>query len=803
MKFFTIQCPITDRKFKYKRTPMGCKTSSAIFHNCASRLLFKGMDPKSYSNYIDDNTVFANTFPEILSLLRKLVTNFRNSGFELNLKKCQFVVPSIKLFGYDVSANGVVPDKERVEAIKKIQCPRTVKQLQKSLGSLNYYRNSIKSYSKISAPLYDRLKGKEKLVVDEKLQANWNSLLEAFQNYVQLNRPNTTGKFILETDASGSALGGVLKQVQEGEEKIIAVYSYKLNKNELFYESSARELFAICKSIKKFSKYLVLREFLIRSDSRVNVILLSTKIANVDVSDARKSPVYRHLMYVSQFEFTIEHISGTAPPFLIVDLLSRLNASSTDYLSLGKSMRKPILFLKNLRNEIQSLSIAAVRLTKTIEPSVIVEVVKNAQKDSKQMELIKERQLDKRTARTTISIKGDLVYYNDKILVPELAVNEVLESLHTHGEGAGVLSKKMDEIKITIERQLCRVMEYLRQCETCMQSMPDRGRKAINHTVNNPNHVNHKMNIDIMSFGHLKVLIACDAYSKYIKYRIMKDETAETVTEAFLTILLEWGPPQIVTSDNGACFVASQFREAMALMNINHVRIAPRNLRGNGAAERSVGLIQEKLRCHQPRKDGTDLSLALAIAVFELNSRILRECKYSPSELCFHFTGHWYGQLPELSETALKRNSPQMQKLRKMITEVEKQMVNARMQKLKAIESKSSCKLKQGDIVKLRRQQKVGELKKLTRPFSTKNYRVLKVFHHTQSVLLEEVVESTVLRPNRCKSHIRHCKRVGITEQKDQSDENSGEVVEQVEQENNEVATTVKESPYNLRNRRK
>ena len=47
----------------------------------------------------------------------------------------------------------------RKEAIGEIQLPKTIKKLRAFLGLLNYFRDHIRNYAKITALLYDLLRG--------------------------------------------------------------------------------------------------------------------------------------------------------------------------------------------------------------------------------------------------------------------------------------------------------------------------------------------------------------------------------------------------------------------------------------------------------------------------------------------------------------------------------------------------------------------------------------------------------------------------------------------------------------------
>ena len=69
-----------------------------------------------------------------------------------------------------------------------------------------------------------------------------------------LTYPVFTLPFIVHTDASERTIGGVLSQVQEGEERVIVYWS--LNKVERNYSTVEREALAVVAAVKEFYHYL-------------------------------------------------------------------------------------------------------------------------------------------------------------------------------------------------------------------------------------------------------------------------------------------------------------------------------------------------------------------------------------------------------------------------------------------------------------------------------------------------------------------------------------------------------------------
>ena len=78
--------------------------------------------------------------------------------------------------------------------------------------------------------------------------------------------PDDEGQFILDTDASDSAIGAVLSQIQNGEERPVCYASQLYDKHQRNYNVTRKELLALVTFVKKFRQYLLGRHFVIRTD---------------------------------------------------------------------------------------------------------------------------------------------------------------------------------------------------------------------------------------------------------------------------------------------------------------------------------------------------------------------------------------------------------------------------------------------------------------------------------------------------------------------------------------------------------
>ena len=138
-------------KYAYQRLPMGLSISPDVFQARMNTIF--GSVPGCIV-YIDDLLVITKgTFEEHLETLRQVFQLCRQNNIQVNAKKSHFFAPKLEYLGLILSAEGIRADPKKVEAIQKIEVPRTRKALQSFLGMTNFLRASIPQYSKYSSPL--------------------------------------------------------------------------------------------------------------------------------------------------------------------------------------------------------------------------------------------------------------------------------------------------------------------------------------------------------------------------------------------------------------------------------------------------------------------------------------------------------------------------------------------------------------------------------------------------------------------------------------------------------------------------
>lgn len=183
----------------------------------------------------------------------------------------------VTFLGHVINELGISPNPENVEKLVQMKVPRNVREVRGFLGLDNYYRKFIAGYSQIAKSLVDLTRKNAKFDWTEECEQSFNQLKRALTGADIMAYPKDHGRFILDTDASDYAIGAVLSQEQDGQEKVVAYGSHTLGKSERNYCVTDKELLAVRYFIEYYKQYLLGREFIVRTDHQALVWLFSLK----------------------------------------------------------------------------------------------------------------------------------------------------------------------------------------------------------------------------------------------------------------------------------------------------------------------------------------------------------------------------------------------------------------------------------------------------------------------------------------------------------------------------------------------
>nr|GEX41270.1 reverse transcriptase domain-containing protein [Tanacetum cinerariifolium] len=94
--------------------------------------------------FIDDFSVFRDSFSSCLSHLDKMVKRCEETNLVLNWEKCHFMVKEGIVLGHKISKSRIEVDREKVDGISKLPPPKSVKTIQSFLGHVREAFETLK-----------------------------------------------------------------------------------------------------------------------------------------------------------------------------------------------------------------------------------------------------------------------------------------------------------------------------------------------------------------------------------------------------------------------------------------------------------------------------------------------------------------------------------------------------------------------------------------------------------------------------------------------------------------------------------
>ncbi|GKA79996.1 reverse transcriptase domain-containing protein [Tanacetum coccineum] len=138
--------------FAYRRMPFGLCNAPGTFQRCIVAI-FHDMIEKTMEVFMDDFSVFGDSFSSCLSHLDMMLKRCKDTDLFINWEKCHFMVKEGIVLGYKISKNGIEVDKAKVDVIAKLPPPTMVKGIRSFLGHVGFYRRFIQDFSKIARPM--------------------------------------------------------------------------------------------------------------------------------------------------------------------------------------------------------------------------------------------------------------------------------------------------------------------------------------------------------------------------------------------------------------------------------------------------------------------------------------------------------------------------------------------------------------------------------------------------------------------------------------------------------------------------
>ncbi|KAL2251705.1 UNVERIFIED_CONTAM: Gag-Pol polyprotein [Sesamum indicum] len=216
------------------------------------------------------------------------------------IEECPLVYATHPLPSKDVW--GIEVDSSKIDVIKSLPYPASVREIRSFLGHAGFYRRFIKDFSKIAQPLCALLQKDVTFAFDEDCMKAFDKLKDSLTSAPVIRPPDWNHPFEIMCDASNHAIGAVLGQKIGKDPHVIYYASRMLDSAQSNYRTTEKELLAIVFALEKFRHYLLGTKVVVYSDHAALRYLLSKKEA--------KPRLIRWILLLQEFNLTIKDKKG-------------------------------------------------------------------------------------------------------------------------------------------------------------------------------------------------------------------------------------------------------------------------------------------------------------------------------------------------------------------------------------------------------------------------------------------------------------------------------------------------------------
>lgn len=547
--------------YEFNRVPFGLAIGAQVLCQLLDQI-FGDIKFNYVYHYLDDVVVYSKSFSEHVLHLKEVFRRLREAGLTVNPEKVHLAVEKLSFLGHIVTEKGVSIDPSRTCAIRDFPPPKDCKGIARFLGMVNFFNKFIPNLAKIAAPLNQLRKKGEKFVWNECCQQAFSKLKDCISNPPVLAMPDFSQKFVIQTDASTVAVGGVLLQEFPEGRRPIAYASRTLNKLERKYSVYELEGLAVLFSVERFRMFIEHVEFLLETDCQALSWVLG--------SPRKIGRIARWGIRLSAFKFKARHIRGTENS--VADALSRMFDVNDD---LRVDEKEEAEIQKDDFNICAILS----------ELPFAFHCLQKSQRTDEHLGPIIEEFEKGNKVKGFLFKKG--VLYNQgrkgmrlKIILPNDLIDVVFAYFHESAVG-GHLGVEKTKCKIAenfywknLEKD---VKERIKGCVICSRSKPSQNQRIGFLSSEVPSGPLDKLYIDYVGrfprskSGNQYIFVAVCGYTKFTWLFPTRDSTTKITIECLKRIFSVVGFARCVVSDNASYFVSNGFKRFCFDLGIRHI----------------------------------------------------------------------------------------------------------------------------------------------------------------------------------------------------------------------------------------
>jgi hypothetical protein len=569
--------------------------------------------------FLDDILIFSKTLQQHEQHVRQVLGILRREKLYAKESKCELFKDEVEFLGHHVSGAGIRMMESKVKAVQEWPTPTKATHVRSFLGTAGYYRKFIRDFSKISAPLTDLTKDNVTFVWSSDQEAAFRKLKSTMAEAPVLILPDPNLPFVINTDASGFAVGAVLQQDQGRGLQPIAFLSKKMLDAETRYPVHEQELLAIIHALSTWRHYLHGARFkiIVKTDHK-SLQYLKTQ----PMLSSRQS---RWLDTLAMYHFDIEYIDGKTN--VVADGLSR----RADHQE------------KEDHQQQQLHQVAAVEPHQLLAVTQLhAEIFDASKHDAEYKRLLKKKASELK--KLHLSVIGGLLYHSkDRLYVPNdpsLRTRLLHECHDTPTSGHLGKDKTIDQVKRRFywPRMDDEIHKYVTSCDSCQRNKPSNQAKiGLLQPLPIPDRPWQQVSLDLITqlprskLGNDAIVVFVDKLTKMVHYvATTTTVTAPQLSQLFMREVCRLhGVPESILSDRDPRFTAHFWRALWSQLGTKLMMSTAYHPQTDGQTERANRTLEEMLR-HYVNWRQTDWDQHLSALEMSYNNAKQASSGFSP-----------------------------------------------------------------------------------------------------------------------------------------------------------------------------
>lgn len=576
--------------FEFVCMPFGLRNAGQTFQRFMDNVL---SNLPCVFAFVDDILISSEDEETHIEDIRKVLKKLDEFGLRVSLSKCEFMKTEIDFLGFTINADGIKPKQSKINDMKNLPVPKTLKTLRGLIGMFSFYRQHIPHYTELVEPLQDLMnetlqQTNNQNVKDfpvewtESHNSSFTKLKDALSASVMLYHASPDGTLSLTTDASDRAIGGVLHDIRkDGTSVPLAFFSRKLSKAEVNYSVFDKELLAIYASTLKFRHIIEGKHCVVFTDHKP---IVGAFRKNTDHSPRQS----RHLSTLSEFIDDIQHIAGAEN--IVADTLSRPELSEE-------------ITVNQIASDVFDLSAIAAAQTPEFHDEMTTIYSSGIQ---------------------TVLLNPTSPLLCDKSIIPRPIVPEserfkLFKHFHEMSHSNWKATARLITSRFTWPSSQKDIKEWAKSCLKCQQNKVTRHTKTpVGEIQGFPNRFEH-VHMDIVGplpavsgYTQRYIVSFIDRATNWVEVDAIDSIMADVIANSFVrTWFSRFGVPLYLTTDRGSQFESELFSELSKSLGFVRLRTTSYHPQANGKIERYHRILKSSLMAHE-----LPWILALPIVIF-------------------------------------------------------------------------------------------------------------------------------------------------------------------------------------------